>query len=64
MDNRYIICYGRAGELDIITAPSFNEAFMIATARSIDDGILDDELPDTTWVEPYTDAKAEELGLK
>ena len=44
--SRFIIGYGRREDVDVIDAPSLDEARMIATKRSMDDGLLDDGLLD------------------
>jgi hypothetical protein len=50
---KYIIYYGFTEEIDIIEAESLDEAQMEATRRSMSDGLLDDDLADTTWAEVY-----------
>ena len=60
---RYIIGYGWHSDVDIIEAASLDEAEMKATERSLMDGLLDDDLSDSTWAEPYSDGRAYELGL-
>lgn len=61
--SKYIISYGRASDVAVIEAPSLDEALMIATKRSLDGGLLDDDLADTTWAAAYTDDLAYEYGL-
>jgi hypothetical protein len=60
---RFIICYGWDEECDIIEADTKDKALDIATIRSMDEGMLDDDLTDT-WAEEYTDDLAILYGLK
>ena len=60
----WIIRYGRPERLDIIEAYTEDDALMIATELSLGDGMLDDDLADTVWVEPYDRDLALEYGLK
>jgi hypothetical protein len=62
--DKFIICYGWLSQLDVIQATSLDAATMRATERSLRDGCLDDDLPDTTWAVPYTPELAEEYGLE
>ena len=61
--NRYIIAYGWRSDIRVVWADSLDEARMIATKLSIEDGLLDDDLADTTWAEEYTLDRAEEYDL-
>jgi hypothetical protein len=59
----YIICYGRRGTLEVIEAPSLQAAQDKAAELSMRQGILDDELSDTTFAVPYSDVLAYEYDL-
>ena len=48
---KFRIVYGRPEQTDIIERDTLQEARDEATTRSMEDGILDDDLPDTTWAE-------------
>lgn len=61
--NRFIIAYGWKSDMRVIEAKSIEDARAIATQLSLEDGLLDDDLSDTTWAEPYTDDLAFEYGL-
>ncbi len=60
---KFIIGYGFKTALDVIEAPTLDEALMKATERSMLEGCLDDDLADTTFAEPYTEERADEYGL-
>mgnify|MGYP001609691979 CR=1 FL=1 len=60
---RWIIGHGWASEVDIIEAPSLEDARSEAARRSMLAGLLDDDLSDTTWAIPYDADKAWEMGL-
>ena len=62
--NKYIIAYGWHSDMRVIKAKSLDEAQMIATKLSMEDGLLDDDLSDTTWAEEYTLDRADEYGLE
>ena len=61
---RWIGYYGRRSEPVLITAYTEDAALDIVTKLSMDDGCLDDDLVDTTWVVPYDRDTAEEEGLE
>lgn len=60
---RFIIGFGWDSDVDLIEAPNLDEARMIAAKRSMGCGLLDDDLADTTWAEPYSHDLALEVGL-
>ena len=60
---KFIIGYGRRSEIDVIEVADLDAALMEATRLSMLDGLLDDDLADTTFAEPYTDDLAWEYGL-
>lgn len=60
---RFIIAYGWESETDIIDAPSLEDARQEAANRSMRLGLLDDDLCDTTWAQPYEEGLAFDLGL-
>lgn len=63
--NRYIIGYGRRRheKAGWCYAKNLDDALTRATALSMADGCLDDDLADTTWAEPWDDWRARDLGL-
>ena len=50
---QFLITYGHREQTDIIERDTLDEARDEATTRSMEEGILDDDLPDTTWAELY-----------
>lgn len=54
---KFIICYGRTEEIDVVEAANLDVARQIAADRSVAQGMLDDDLDDT-WAEPYTEEAA------
>ena len=62
--NKYIIAYGWRSDMRVVRAKSLDEARMAATKLSMEDGLLDDDLSDTTWAEEYTPDRADEYGLE
>ena len=60
--HKYIIGYGWGGNIDVINIASLAAAEKEAANRSMQLGLLDDDLADTTWAEEYTDDRAYELG--
>lgn len=63
MYQQFIIAYGWDSEVEIIEAISLKEALAEATCRSLKEGLLDDDLADTTWAEPYSEDLAHDVGL-
>ena len=60
---KFIIGYGWKTDLDVIEADDLRDAEKEATRLSMSLGLLDDDLADTTWAQPYTPDLAYELGL-
>ena len=60
---KFIIGYGWRSDVDVIEAPSLDAAKQEAANRSMRAGLLDDDLSDTTFAEPYSDLMARDLGL-
>ena len=60
---KFIIAYGRFCDLEIIEAKDHDDALAAAVERSMADGVLDDDLADTTWAEPWSPEKAKEYGF-
>ena len=60
---KFIIGYGRREQVDMIDALDLDAAQMEATRRSMADGLLDDDLADTTFAQPYDADTAREYGL-
>ena len=61
--NWYIIAYGWHGDCQVIEAPSLKDAQAKAAQFSMREGLLDDDLADTTWARAYDDDLACDLGL-
>jgi hypothetical protein len=61
--SRYIISWGWAASCDVIEAANIYDAKAEASKRGMAEGLLDDDLSDTCWAEPYSDGKAHEYGL-
>ncbi len=60
---RFIICHGFDSECEVIEAANLDVAKAKAAAFSMAKGLLDDDLADTTWADPFTEDRAFELGL-
>ena len=61
---RFIIASGWASEVDVFEAKDLPEAKAEAARRSMAEGLLDDDLADCAWAEPYSDDLAHEVGLR
>lgn len=60
---KYIISHGWRADCQIIEAENLAAAEKRATALSMAEGLLDDDLPDTTWAQEFDWWLARDLGL-
>lgn len=60
---KFIIAHGWDSRVDMIDALDLQAAKSEAARRSMADGLLDDDLSDTTWAEPYSDLLARDVGI-
>lgn len=61
--HRFIIASGWKSTVQVIEASSLLEAQLVATNKSLQDGVDADLVTEFSWAEPYSDDVAFDVGI-